>query len=272
LAEGVAISQPQANGFLCSTCHNDLSEWTRYEAASVTFPSGAEVDSGDPNMNLCMTCHQGRSSTPTVDRALADLPDDEVSDTIRFINIHYFAAGATIFGTEAQGAYEYAGKEYLGRFEHVANFNTCTSCHNAHQLTVKAEACSGCHPSVTSQADVDTIRIDPTDWDGDGDTEEGIAGEVAHLRDALYVALQDYAANNADTSGIVYDAHRYPYFFDEEGERYATWTPSLLRGAYNYQYANKDPGAFAHNGKYVIQILYDSIEALGGDVSGLTRP
>jgi len=37
----------------------------------------------------------------------------------------------------------------------------------------------------------------------------------------------------------------------------------LLRAAYNYQYAMKDPGAFAHNGKYVIQALYDSLEDLG---------
>jgi hypothetical protein len=77
-------------------------------------------------------------------------------------------------------------------------------------------------------------------------------------------------------TGIVYDAHAYPYLFDEAGERYATWTPRLLRAAYNYQYASKDPGAFAHNGKYVIQVLYDSLEDLGQqvsvDMSGMTRP
>jgi hypothetical protein len=33
-----------------------------------------------------------------------------------------------------------------------------------------------------------------------------------------------------------------------------------------------DPGAFAHNGKYVLQVLYDSIQDLGGDVSGMVRP
>ena len=54
--------------------------------------------------------------------------------------------------------------------------------------------------------------------------------------------------------------------------RYATWSPRLLRGAYNYQYAAKDPGGYAHNGKYVLQILYDALEDLGGDVSGMTRP
>ena len=50
------------------------------------------------------------------------------------------------------------------------------------------------------------------------------------------------------------------------------WTPKLLKAAFNYQYSQKDPGAFVHNPKYVIQFLIDSIEDLGGDVSKYTRP
>jgi len=53
---------------------------------------------------------------------------------------------------------------------------------------------------------------------------------------------------------------------------YNAWTPNLLKAAYNYQYYQKDPGAFVHNSKYVLQFLYDSIQAVGGDVQGLTRP
>jgi len=97
--------------------------------------------------------------------------------------------------------------------------------------------------------------------------------------------MQAYAADTAGTENIVYDSHSYPYFFlDTNGNgepdpdeaafpnRYNTWTPNLLRAAFNYQYAAKDPGGFTHNGLYVIQTLYDSIEAVGGDVSGMTRP
>jgi hypothetical protein len=36
--------------------------------------------------------------------------------------------------------------------------------------------------------------------------------------------------------------------------------------------ALKDRGAFAHNPEYLMQALYDSIEGVGGDVSGMTRP
>jgi len=46
----------------------------------------------------------------------------------------------------------------------------------------------------------------------------------------------------------------------------------LLRAGFNYQYSQKDPGAFVHNPQYVIQFLIDSIEDLGGDVSKYTRP
>ena len=59
---------------------------------------------------------------------------------------------------------------------------------------------------------------------------------------------------------------------DEGEEAFASWTPRLLKAAYNYQWFSKDPGAFAHNPKYVLQFLYDSLKDVGGDVAGMTRP
>jgi hypothetical protein len=284
LKDKAAITQPTANGFMCQTCHNDLTKFTRYEAAQVQFPSGAVVDSGDPSTNLCMTCHQGRESTVSVNNLIWDLPADEVSDKLRFLNIHYFAAGATRFGTEARGAYEYGGKTYVGLFKHVPEFANCVNCHPAHGLQVKAEECGKCHTGVASEEDLAKIRMYTTDYDGDGDTSEGIAGEVATMREDLYAALQVYAATKAG-SKIAYSAESYPYYFvDTNGNGMAdpdeakpenafmAWTPRLLRAAYNYQYVTKDPGAFAHNGKYIIQVLYDSLEDLGADVSRMTRP
>jgi hypothetical protein len=83
----------------------------------------------------------------------------------------------------------------------------------------------------------------------------------------------------------VYDSHSHPYYFvdaDKNGEvdkddkgasvRYAAFTPRLMRAAFNYQYVQKDPGAFVHNPQYVMQFLYDSIQDLGGSVQGMTRP
>lgn len=281
ITEGVTISQQPSNGLACATCHNDVSEFTIYEVEQVQFPSGAVVGFDDLPSNLCINCHQGRESKASVDAAIGDLGPDEVSENLRFRNIHYFAAGATLFGTEVQGAYEFDGQAYNGRNEHVPGFDTCTECHNTHALEVEVQECGDCHAGVEVKEDLQTIRgSSEVDWDGDGDNTEGIYGEIATMNELLYAALVDYSTNTVGTP-ILYNASRYPYFFadaDGNGElngdegAYVTWTPALLRAAYNFQYAAKDPGAYAHNGQYVLQILYDSINSIGGDVTGMTRP
>jgi hypothetical protein len=280
------IATHPANGFMCTTCHDEANWPALYAVNEVTFPSGAKVTFGEAKpANLCLQCHQGRESTTSINRAIGDLADDEVAvqddkPLLSFRNVHYFAAGATLFGTDAKGAYEYDGETYLGKHAHVDAGFDCSTCHDVHALEVKTESCAGCHPAVADG--LDKIRMGTTDYDGDGDTSEGMAGEVATVAEKLYAAIQAYAADKS--VGIVYDGHAYPYFFeDADGDgnadstdagatRFTKWTPSLLRAAYNYQYAQKDPGAFAHNGKYLIQVLYDSIADLGGDVAGMTRP
>ncbi|MFN8439410.1 MAG: cytochrome c3 family protein [Caldilineaceae bacterium] len=285
LKEGTTISQPQANGLECTTCHSSLPDFKqRYEVKDVKFPSGAVIDSGDPNTNLCMNCHQGRESTVSVNKLIGDADADTVSDKLRFLNPHYFAAGATRFGTEAKGAYEYEGKEYIGFFDHEEKANNCTDCHNAHSLEVKWDTCTECHEEVQSKEDLRSIRYNLDDWNGNGDTEEGVYDEIMGMRDELIKAMQAYSAEKADAV-VVYNSASYPYFFidqNDNGEadadeinndnRFVAWTPRLLRAAYNYQYSGKDPGAFTHNAKYIIQTLYDSIEDVGGDVSAMTRP
>jgi hypothetical protein len=281
LAEGVAITQAPSNGLLCSTCHDDLSAWTRFEAASVEFPSGAVLSTDDLDANLCMNCHQGRSSTASVAAAIAGLDPDAVSADLRFINIHYFAAGATLFGDEAMGGYQYSGNEYVGRTVHVEAFDTCTECHGAHTLDVRVESCAACH----GDAPLTAIRITEGDFDGDGDASEGIHGEIDTMRDLLLTQIQAYAASIEGADPIIYDSHAYPYFFiDSDGDgavspgegiypnRYVTWTPRLLAATYNYQYAQKDTGGYAHGPMYVLQLLYDSFQDLGGDTTGMIRP
>lgn len=280
LNEGVHISQDLSNGFECTTCHSSLETLERYPVEEVAFPSGAVLTTGDPDSNLCLNCHQGRESTVSVDRLIGDTGDDEQAEGLRFLNVHYFAAGATLFGGQAQGAYQFAGQDYTGRNQHVPAFDTCIECHDTHALEVEVEACGNCHEGVETAEDLVSIRFEdePVDYDGDGDMEEGIAMEIDTMREALYAAMQEYATSTLET-GIVYDSSRYPYYFadansdgESEGEAFASWTPRLLRAAYNYQYAAKDPGAYAHNSEYILQVLYDSLNHLGADVSGMTRP
>ena len=282
LKNGATIAVEPSSSMACTTCHDHTNWPARYEVKEVTFPSGAKVALENLDTNLCLQCHQGRESTVSVNRAIAaaGVGPDTPSEKLAFRNIHYFAAGASLFGTEVKGAYEYEGKTYVGRFMHVQGFQTCVDCHDAHGLEIEAKTCAGCH-KVEKPED---IRMAPTDFDGDGNTTEGIAGEVETMREVLYAAILKYAAEKVGTP-IVYHPYIYPYFFidtngngvaDPEeanfGNRYNAWTPRLLKAAYNYQFASKDPGAYTHNGKYILQVLYDSIADIGGSVAGMTRP
>lgn len=281
-ATGVTIAQPVSQGFQCSTCHDSSNFPATLSVSAVKFPSGAVLTFGDGvAANLCIECHQGRESTVSVDKAIGDKPADTVDASLRFRNPHYFGAGATLFGTEAKGAYEYKGKTYNGHSPHIDAGLTCVSCHDTHELEVKTQLCAGCHGGAT---DPKAIRMGTTDYDGDSSTTEGMYDEQVTMSELLYAAIQAYAKDRAG-SPIVYSAESYPYFFidtngngtadpDEMNSQnaYASWTPRLLRAAYNYQWFQKDPGAFAHNGKYILQILYDSIQDVGGNVSKLTRP
>ncbi len=270
LEVGASMAQEPSNGFQCTTCHTPEEFPARREVSSVTFPSGLTVSSEEPqDYFLCISCHQGRESTTSVNAAIAKagVADNAVSADLRFINIHYFAAGATKWGTEAKGGYEFAGKEYNGYFPHLADsVETCTDCHDAHELEIDTNMCAGCHGTE----DLTTIRMTTQgDFDGDGDDTEGIAMEIAGLKEILWTSIQDYTVAN-DLPELV-DLGYYPYFSGVDGN-YESWTPNLLRAVYNYQYVSKDPGAFAHNGVYILQLLYDSIQAVGGNMSGLVRP
>ena len=133
------------------------------------------------------------------------------------------------------------------------------------------------------------IASSVSDYDGDGDLAEGMYYELQGLRDRLLTTIQAYVTAKS-LSAICYDAHAYPYWFKDTdgdgacsedeasyGNRYVEWTASLLRATYNFQVALKDPGAFAHNSKYIIQLLHDSVNDLNGrlavpeDLSALKR-
>ena len=265
----VDVAAPLGTTVECAACHNPATA----AMTSVTFPSGVEV-MGLGDEARCIQCHQGRSSKLTVDEGIieagldpvADL--DTVSEEVGFSNIHYFAAAATQYGTEAMGGYEYDGKAYDAKFDHVEGYDSCIDCHNSHTLEVKIDECVECHVDAETAEDLVDIRMAGSlvDYDGDGDMEEGIMFEIQGLQEMLYTAMEAYSTETAGST-IVYDSHAYPYFFDDAGERYASWTPRLAQAAYNYQVSQKDPGEFAHGGKYTIQLLYDSIESLNEGMS-----
>ncbi len=293
-----AVPAP-AGTIQCATCHNAAAQ----ALTSVTFPSGKVVETSAPGEAICMTCHQGRESKVSVDKQIADFAVTDVDAVVApvtkdgkevkfgFRNVHYFAAGATFYGSQAQMGYEYDGKSYDVKFTHTEGIDTCTACHDQHATAVRVEKCGMCHEGVETVEDLQKIRMPQAstkDYNGNGDVTEGIAAEIAGLQATLLTSMQTYA-NEVTKTPITYDGATYPYFLvagpdgqpakDDKGAAigYNAWSARLLKAAYNYQVSVKDPGAFAHNGKYIIELLYDSIEDMNAklatpvDMATLTR-
>ena len=281
----------------CMTCHNESAAWLD----EVTFPSGVTLTDLGAEAR-CMVCHQGRESGLSVTARIESAEvesDDEISSALGFINVHYFATAATLYGGQVQGGYQYESKSYDLKFDHVDGYDTCIGCHDQHSLEVqinngaRGTGCNDCHSRVATVKDLKNIRMNGSmvDYDGDGNISEGIAAEVSTLLEKLYASIQTYTSTVLG-SPIIYDSHTYPYWFTDTnangvvdaGEavyagQYKSWSARLLKAAYNYQFALKDPGAYAHNAKYVIELAYDGIEDLNGalpeanrmDISALNR-
>ncbi len=282
----LSIKEPVTSALMCTTCHKELGgDWARNSVPKVQFPSGAVLtfaaDAVDDN--ICMTCHQGRESTTSVNFVEAGKPDDTVDAALRFKNIHYLAAGATLWGNDAKGMYQYTGNTYRGKLSHVPTQDTCTECHSAHRLAVRWDSttpptCQTCHGPMTSAEDLLNIRFatDTTDWNGNGNITEGVYYEIKGMNDALYDAIKLYAKDVVGTC-IVYAPDAYPYFYvdancngvkdPDETTGYNKWTPRLQRNTFNLNYVVKEPGNFAHNPMYTLQVLYDNLTDMSQKVN-----
>ena len=257
---------PTDQSVKCDVCH---SEFTRDKTEAV-MPSGQALTNLGHNAN-CLECHQGRASIASVNEALAavDLEPNQVGADLSLPRLHNNPVGPTQYGTEAQGGYEYPGKSYVGFNTHVLQFETCVECHDVHTLQIDPQQCSVCHLGVRSVDDLTGIRTSRSDYDGDGDTIEGLSAEIETLQNRLLAGMKIYALATEGVDAIDFVDGQ---FQDRDGEAYSTWTPQLLKAAYNYQYSTSSQGGYAHNGKYLIQLLIDSMEDLGFGTFGMTRP
>ncbi len=276
----------------CWSCHNDFNLFsnpeTRYddltanpELASVEFPSGDSVSLGNAS-NICMTCHQGRSSKVQVDNAT----DNGVTQTptnypsYDFINIHYYAAGATFFGTDVQGGYEYDGNTYRGQNTfvglHTSDGRTLVDCIGCHLNASEDPDSKQRHTFLPQVADCNQCHSGQEFQDLSGSPSDNYR-EINILVEDLYAAIQDYATNDL-SSPVFYDSSAYPYWFKDNdlganfGNRYRDFDFNMLTAAYNYQVALKDPGGYIHNGGYIEQLLFDSTCLMGGTPRVVTVP
>lgn len=269
------LSEPVAVGTVieCETCHNAAAE----SHSRVQFASGVIV-SGLGREAVCLECHQMRFDQGAVNGQINEAGAsslDTAYEGLTFDNPHYQVAASSVYGFQVRGFVQYEGKNYRGPSQHFGETATCLGCHDPHSLKLQFDVCAPCHGEIDSVLDVRAIRSPDSllDYDGDGNTNEGLYYEIFNLQHMLIEAIYTYAARYSDA--IVYDEDAYPYFFydtnsngvanDDELDpvnRYSSWTPRLLRAAHTLQAIQKDPGAYVHNGKYIIQVQYDALESL----------
>jgi hypothetical protein len=251
----------------CDTCHNPALN----KVTEVKFPSGLMHPVATTAEASCMTCHQGRAAGNMISKAVATLEPDAPNPELKFINPHYAVAAATWLGGYGGSGFQYPGKDYSGRFFHARPVETCVSCHEPHSLKVAQDACSTCH----EDGKLDNIRLSRISYDGSGDLKKGLRADLAANAERLHGLIIDYATKVAGVP-MVFDDHRFPYFFadangdgriDEENGNavaYNAWTPRLLQATYNWKFVTSDKGAFVHNPHYALELVYDSTQDLAG--------
>ena len=267
-------------------------------------------------------CHQGRESTVSVEKKISDAytaakitTDDTVSTAVNFINVHYFAAAGSLYGREAETAYEYADptkaalpvdpvtglkprKAYDRKFAHVASKDVCFECHDQHSLKVRVTECATCHVNQNGDPIVSAPPANAAEYEAAIDNlhEVRMAGTI---NDFEATATRRKASTRSSAvcrtcstlrSALTRTrprptgpARRCPPRRSHTRRR-RTRTSSSTRTATASSIpvrrpattpgrlaccapptttsTREGPGAFAHNAKYLIEVLYDAIADL----------
>jgi hypothetical protein len=226
---------------------------------------------------------------------------------------HELGAAATFIGADAAGYYQYPvtydptpkTSPYKNQASHSPYI--CTDCHDAHALAIpstfdcSAQSCHNIHAGTSDQT-MAGLKLKTGRWYLGG-TDQGAYQNYVQMKGYLYTAIQQYALAKgnvgAGTNVICFnesDPSHLDFFvgtavgqndgtcpsstpWGQAGSNTA-YTPRLLRAVYNYKFLVQDPGAWAHNPKYVTDIMYDAIRDLNMGIpvanqinmTGWTRP
>ncbi len=260
----------------CVTCHDPVNTTEGFDiTARRTFPadhvfefqSGATVTAAElGNAQVCFECHKGRDGVKV---------GADTATRVYDINyIHYAPVFATLFGGKSEMHVTYGTNTYAEQFEHLtisADFGgklDCTSCHEVHTaeaiITKTGTTCVSCHGSGgLYDTDVLEARVQ-TYGDRLFDT---ILTEVQTNHAAILAAV-DPADLDADTP-----ENRLKFILTARAADSEIGTNQLAKaGSVWKNFMYEEPAAWAHNSKFARQLMYDAIDDLGGDLTGLTRP
>ena len=250
------------------------------------FMDGTDLPANIGDSIICIFCHQGRESGFTIYTKIKEKVDpytkpDQVIDPARgfgFIsaNPHYLEGAAILWSRNAwEFFFDSLPQRYsTGNPDHQKL--NCIGCHmskasadnneGGHTWKPNLETCRTCHGSslknffsVPASADYDGDGVAKTAYEEIG-TINPNTGLLGQLNAALI------------SKGIIYNPGRFPYFYTEGGALYSAFTSNTLAAAYNLAYAYRTRNAvYVHNTKYIVQILQDSLRALGVTPKGV-RP
>jgi hypothetical protein len=270
---------------------------TSTQISNVTITNAPQGSPDQDDSYMCMTCHRARESKLTLDAA--DPTGATTTFTLSFKNSHYLAAGASLYGSKAAVWYQYPSLAYSQRYDHDQHYmqpypaagwyrGQCKFCHmqeGDHSFDAAVTpTCTYCHVDSTSADDLTPAFRGEDNYDGDPATKPKAEYGVFQAR--LLAAIQAYCATATDNGVtgakyVVYNPDAYPYFAVDTNKN-GVWDPGettapkfdtkTFRASFNYNLSVKEPGGWAHNPRYVFQVLYDAIKDLNGNLTNLVRP
>jgi hypothetical protein len=204
--------------------------------------------------HACMWCHKSRK----------DVTNYIAASTINITSAHWGphdGPHTDIFTGE--GGFEFTGKTY-GSSSHQSLDRGCVNCHMPgieanmgvadHSFYPRLSACMNCH------ATADDFDVN------NGQTDTKFALQRLRERLNTLLMLSRDGVNPLTAEQLADEEWRH----DEALPKSAV--PRIEAGAlYNYFIIARGSAFGVHNPVYTSQLLYDSIEAVGGDLTGISR-
>ena len=265
----------------CPTCHNDSPDHDPHLLGGdyvkgefpLRVPSGKDdyaivekssaVGTSDGTQvkyqagNACMWCHKSRKD---VTNYILTTTNNITSNTW---GPHEGPAADVFSGT---GGYEYSGKAYQNS-SHTSFKKGCVQCHMPPVETNMGIGDHSFYPQLA--VCTATCHVSSTSFDvagGQSKVKQGLQKLRVLLNDAALLTRN--GTTPLDPATDLVDQN-----WNEDNALPKNAVPADLTGAlYNYFLIARASGYGVHNPYYVNELLFDSVEAAGGDTSDMVRP